>query len=106
MFTRRAHNIAAINSANVIGEFCEPRKSGIEQPHSAAKCAALQMVIRGCDLNESLQKLIEVGFCREPELFPRLMRFPELERIEMVDAGAEVPLEVRLDASRWLSSPS
>src|SRR5438094_8268931 len=58
------------------------------------------MVIRRRHLNEPLQELFEVGFCDQPERLPRLVSFPELARIEVVDALEEVGPEVGF--SHWL----
>ena len=61
----------------------------LEKTHTPTERAALQVVIRGGELNESLQILLELGLRDQPELFPRFMRFPELARVEVRDAANE-----------------
>jgi hypothetical protein len=61
---------STIDAAVRIRKTRETRQSGVEKPHSAAKRSTLQVVIRSSNLNQTLEKLIELGFRRQPELFP------------------------------------
>jgi len=85
----------------------EPPERRIEEPHRAARRrAALHVVIRGGELNQSLKKLFFVALRREPDLLPRFMRVPETLRVEQLDAALEkrgTCNEERV-ASRWLHS--
>ena len=74
----------------------EPSQSCIEQPHATPKRAAFQMMVRSSDLNQALEELFEIGFRREPELFPRFVSVPEFESVEVLDAAKEDRHEIRL----------
>src|SRR5207245_4142715 len=48
------------------------------------------MVIRRGDLDESLQKLLEIRLSGEPECFPRFVRLPESPGVEVFNSLQEV----------------
>ena len=96
MHPRRTFDARTIESEEAIGKVRETGKTGVEQAHRTAERAALHVMVRGRDLNQSLQELRDVGLRDEPELFPRLVRFPEFERVEVFDAAIERRSELRL----------
>ncbi len=51
------------------------------------------MVICRGKLDQPLQKLLHLRLGGEPELFPRLMRLPELARVEVGNSFAEAIFE-------------
>ena len=91
---RGTFDVSAVDAASRRWKSREPRQPRVKKTHPTAKCAALEMVIRGSDLNQSLQKLVEIGFRGEPQLLPRLVRLPEFERVEMADAARECGFEI------------
>jgi hypothetical protein len=76
----------AIDAGMSIREPREFRECRIEEPHAAAQCPALDMVIRGGELDQPLEEGLPVARGLQPELFPRFMRVPELLRVEEGDA--------------------
>ena len=78
-----------IEAEIVRGKGREPLQRRIEKPHRAAQRAALRVVIRGRELNETLIELdvVAVGF--EPQRLPRFMRVPELGGVEVINALGE-----------------
>jgi hypothetical protein len=64
----------------------ELRECGVEETDCASKSPALNVVIRGRKLNQALKKGLLVAGRREPDFFPRLMRVPEVMRVEELDA--------------------
>ncbi len=68
----------------------ELRKCSVKQPNPARKRAALHVVIRGGELDETLKKEFFVAFGAQPALFPRLMRVPEVVTVEKLDACSSV----------------
>lgn len=91
-----------IDAAPTLGEVVQLLQRGVEQAESAGVRAALHMVIRGRELDESLEKTVDVRLRFEPDRLPRLMRIPELGGVEMIEAGAKVGDEVRLVQSSAL----
>jgi hypothetical protein len=65
----------------------ELRKCRVEEADRAAIGAALDVVIRGRKLNQSLEKRLLVAGRREPDFFPRLVRVPEVMSVEELDAA-------------------
>src|SRR5262249_25300383 len=95
---RRLLGGAAIDSAERSRERREPPKRRFEQPHCAAMCAALDVVVRSRELNHPLQKLLDVRLRGEPDRLPRLVRLPEFVPVEVHHAFEEVRAIVRLQS--------
>lgn len=69
----------------------------VEQTHRSRKRAALHVVVRGGELDESLVEEHEVVVVRfEPELFPRLVSVPELAFVEEPDSILEAQSVARV----------
>lgn len=86
MPARDADHVCAINARIPRRIGIELRKRRVEKADRATIRAALDVVIRGRKLNQSLEKRLLVAGRREPELFPRLVRVPEVVRVEELDA--------------------
>ena len=80
---------APIQAVKVRGKWLETAQGGIEEPHRPAQCAPFGVVICGGELNQALVKLDEIPVGFEPEMLPRLVRFPELGGVEVRDAFAQ-----------------
>lgn len=83
------NDFCAIYAEEALWEAGELLERGVEKPHTAAKRSALDMVIRGGELDESLKEAAKVPFRLEPESLPGLVRVPELMAVEEGDAGGE-----------------
>ena len=90
MRLRRAHRFVAIEIAVRVRECAETPQGRVDEAHAAAQRAALEVVIRRGELNQTLKILFEVRFSGEPELLPRLVRVPEFGGIEVLDAAEEM----------------
>ncbi len=87
MNCRSCTSLCAIHVLVITWKGFQASESGIEQPHSTSRRgSALDVVIRGGELNEALQELFAIAFGSEPELLPRFMRVPEIVRVELGDA--------------------
>ncbi len=86
----------AINAAKCRRIRLEALQSRFKESSRAAIRATLHVVICSGNLNETLKKLLDVGLRNQPDRFPRLVRLPEASRIEMIEAFAEVMLEIGL----------
>ena len=86
MFLCSCDGGAPIQAVKVRRKRRETAQRRIEEPHRPAQRSALRVVIRGGELNQSLIELDEIAFGFEPELLPRLVRFPELGGVEVRDA--------------------
>ena len=64
----------------------ELRKRRVEKADRAAIRPTLDVVIRGRKLNQSLEKGLFIAGGPEPDFFPRLVRVPEVMRVEELDA--------------------
>ena len=56
-------------------------------------------MVRSGDLNEPLEKLLDLRRRDEPDRLPRLVSFPELARIEVRDTAEQMSREVRFAQS-------
>jgi hypothetical protein len=99
MTARSVDRFRAIDAVMSFFERPQLRERRVEQPHAAAKRAALHVVIRGRELDQPLKKRLLIAAGVEPELFPRFMRVPELVLVEelhafgdLVQSPARVPL--------------
>ena len=84
----------AINPAIRIGELREPPRSRCEKAHSSAERSPFHVMVGRCQLDEPLQVLPDLRFRGQPDRLPRLVRFPELLRVEMRQALQEMRTEV------------
>ena len=84
-----AHCRAAIELEVVLGERLQAAQGGVEKPYRAAQRAALAVVIRGRELDQTLIEVDELAFGREPQRLPRFMRFPKLRGVEVSNALRE-----------------
>lgn len=96
MLTCCVLGIGAVDAAMTRRKSRETSQRRIEQSDSSSQSAALHVVIRGGELDQALQILFDVGFRGEPDLFPRLVGFPELARVEMLDSAGESGCEIGL----------
>ncbi len=87
---RRFLDSSAIEIAEKCLECGQTPQPGVEQSNRAGVCATFHMVIRGGNLNQTLEELLDVRFGRKPELLPRLMRFPEFFGVEVMNTFDEV----------------
>ena len=94
MDARRAHRLVAIEIAVRIRKCTETANGRVDKPHAAAKSAALEVVIRSGELNQTLKILLEVRLSDEPDLLPRFVSLPELRSIEVLDPAEEMRGEV------------
>ena len=94
------HQRVTVDSAVQRREWPEFSQPGLEEPDSSGKGSALHVVIRRRELNESLKKLTNIRFRLEPQLFPGLMRLPELQPVEAIDSGEQPVFEIR--SGHWL----
>ncbi len=60
MFSSGTLDFRTIQTAVIARERLKTFQCRIKEPYTAAKRSALEMVIRGSDLNQSLQKLLEI----------------------------------------------
>ena len=95
MLTSRRHQRVTVDSTVERRERLEFFQPRLEEPDGSGKRSPLHVVIRRRDLDESLEKLMNVRFRLEPQLFPRLMRFPELQAVESIDSTEQPVLEIR-----------
>ena len=79
-----------------VGQLLQRR---VEKAQAAGIRAAFYVVICGGELDEALKKTMDVRLRFEPDRLPRLVRIPELGRVEMIEAGAKVRHEVGLAQS-------
>lgn len=87
MNCRSCTSLCAIHVLVITWKWLQASESGIEQPHSTSRRGpALHVVIRGGELNETLQELLALAFGSEPELFPGFVGVPELVGVEEGDA--------------------
>ena len=68
----------------------EASQACVEQSHATGESTALQMMVRGGNLDQTLEKLLDVGFSSKPDLLPCFVRIPELARIEVGNAAQEM----------------
>jgi len=80
----------AIESVKARGIRSETPQRRIEEAHRAAQGAALGVVIRGGELDQTLIEVDELPLGVEPELLPAFMSFPELGGVEVGNAFGEV----------------
>src|SRR3954451_15949490 len=92
----------SIDPAKAFGKVAQLLQRRVEQPQSAGIRAAFDVVIRGRELNQTLQKTMHVRLRFEPDRLPRHMRIPELGGVEVIEAGAKVRNEVGLVQSSAL----
>ena len=99
MNARSCTSICATYVFEALRKRLKASESGVEEANRASRRgSAFDVVIRGGELNQPLEKLLTIAFGREPELFPRLMRVPEVVGVELghtlfdgVQSSARVP---------------
>jgi len=74
-------------------------QSSVEKAKAAWICASFDVVIRGRELDETLQKKMNIRLRLQPDRLPRFVRIPELGGVEVIESGAEVGSEVGLAQS-------
>jgi len=90
-------NIRAIEPTKVRRKTFQFLRRSVEQAHRSRKRAAFHVVIRRRQLDESLVEENEVVVVRfEPQLFPRLVRVPELAFVEEADSIFETQSVARV----------
>src|SRR5712692_8205024 len=87
---RRLFGPSPVQTAPDGGKGGKPLQRRVEEAHRAAERAALHVVIGRRELDEALEKLLDVRLRDQPDRLPRLVRFPELAPVEVADAGEEV----------------
>ena len=75
----------AINTAVRGRKRFEFLQSRVKKAHAAAKRPALDMVVRGGELDQTLEEQLPGTGGGEPEPLPRLVRFPEFVGVEEGD---------------------
>ena len=94
MLTRTCDGGRPIEAAPDERKGIEPAKRGLEEPRRTAPRSTPDVMVRGRELNEPLQELLDVRLRRQPELFPRLVRLPVALRVEVLDSFVEARAEV------------
>ena len=82
MPSRGVDRIFAIDIFESVRQGSELLQRGVEEADRAANRAALHVVIRRGELDQSLKKRLLVAGRLQPDLFPRFVRVPELVRVE------------------------
>ena len=93
MCARRRHDALPVDPAELLRKTIEAAHGRVEQSHRSAKRAALQVVIRRRELDQTLKKLVDVRFRNQPERLPRFVCVPELLRVETLYALEKVERE-------------
>ena len=106
MISRGRLRARAINTAVIMWKAREPFQRGIEEPDATAQSAATHVMVCRRQLDQTLQVLLDIGFRGEPDLFPRLVCFPELEGVEMFDSASEKRCEIRFHGFSQLTAHS
>jgi len=97
MHFRALDNVRAIEAAKVRRKTFQFLPRSVEQAHRPRKGAALHVVIRRRELDESLVEEDEVVVIRfEPQLLPRFMGMPELAFVEEPDSILETQSVARV----------
>lgn len=86
MPARDVDHVCAIDARVARRKAFELRECRVEEADPAAIRTALDVVVRGRKLNQALEKGLLVACRREPDLLPRLVRMPEVMRVEELDA--------------------
>ncbi len=94
MTARRQLRGGPVDPAPPFWEPLQLLQRSIEKPKPARIRSAFDVVIGRGELNEALQKNVNVRLRLEPDRLPRFVRIPELASVEMIEPGAEVCGEV------------
>src|SRR5438105_854854 len=102
MTSRRLFHRRPIDPAPALRKVIQLLQRRVEQTQSAGIRAAFDVVIGGRELDEALQKTMDVRLRFEPDCLPRLMGIPEFGGVEVIETGAKVRREIGLVQSSAL----
>ena len=74
-------------------------QGGVKKPQPARISPSFDVVIRRRELDQPLQKKMDVRLRFQPDRLPRLVRVPELGGVEVIEPGAEMGNEIGLAQS-------
>ena len=97
MNLRTLDNVLAIEVVKAERKAFQFLQRRVEQTHRARERAALHVVVRRRELDQSLveeNEIVVIGF--EPELLPRFVRVPELALVEEPDSVLEAQSVARV----------